>query len=277
VKPASTIYIFKKTVKIFMQRKGAPAMQKITIRGIRFDNVDMDGALRLAHNALEKEGVACVVTPNAEIAQMCIEDAALAEIINDADIVLPDGAGVVMAAGILKTPLRGKVAGVEFGDNVLSIAADMGTPVFFLGGKPGVANTAAKNLRAKYPALQIAGTNDGYFTKSGTENDAVIEKINASGAEILFVCLGAPLQEKWLHENKMKLQHVRLAACLGGSLDIYAGTVKRAPKFLIKAHMEWLYRLLREPKRIGRMMKLPKYIAGACREKFRRKKQPEKQ
>ena len=247
-------------------------MQKITIRGIRFDNVDMDGALLLAKGALARGSVTAVVTPNAEIAQMCIEDAALSEIINAAEIILPDGAGVVMASGILGTPLRGKVAGVEFGENVLSMAADMGKSVFFLGGRPGVADTAAEKLRTKFPALQISGTSDGYFEKSGAENDAVIDKINASDAEILFVCLGAPLQEKWLHENKMKLTHVRLAACLGGSLDIYAGTAKRAPKFFIKVHMEWIYRLIKEPKRIGRMMKLPKYIAGAYRDARKMKK-----
>lgn len=262
------------TTRIFNHSfgKGALSMQKITIRGIRFDNVDMDGALLLAKAALENEGVTSVVTPNAEIAQMCLEDTSLSEIINAAEIILPDGAGVVMASEILGTPLRGKVAGVEFGENVLSMAADMEKSVFFLGGRPGVADTAAEKLRGKFPALQIAGTNDGYFEKSGAENDAVIDKINASDAEILFVWLGAPLQEKWLYENKTRLTHVRLAACLGGSLDIYAGTAKRAPKFFIKAHMEWFYRLIKEPKRIGRMMKLPKYIAGTYRDAHKIKK-----
>lgn len=247
-------------------------MQKTTIRGIRFDNVDMDGALRLAEEALESGRTVSVVTPNAEIAQMCIEDAAFAEMINSADIILPDGAGVVMAANILGTPLRGKVAGVEFGENVLALAAERGKSVFLLGGKPGVADIAAQKLRTQYPALQIVGTHDGYFTKAGAENDAVLQKINASGAEILFVCLGAPLQEKWLYKNKDKLPRVRLAACLGGSLDIYAGTAKRAPSFFIRAHLEWLYRLIKEPKRIGRMMKLPKYIAGTYVHKHRKKK-----
>ena len=123
----------------------------------------------------------------------------------------------------------------------------------------------------------IFARSDGYFDKSGAENEAIVEAVNTSEAQILFVCFGAPLQETWIYANKNKLTHVRLAACLGGSLDIYAGTAKRAPAFFIKAHLEWLYRLLKEPKRIGRMMRLPKYIAGACAERLKRKKQTEKQ
>ena len=251
-------------------------MKKITVRGIPFNNVTMAGAIALAEKALEAPEVTVVVTPNAEIAQMCVEDAATAQIITAADIILPDGAGIIMASEILGTPLREKVAGVEFGEQIIAIAAEKGYRVFLLGGKPGVADLAAKKLREKYPALQIAGTQDGYFAKSGAENDAVIEEINASGAQILFVCLGAPLQEKWIYENKKALYTVRLAACLGGSLDVYAGVVKRAPKFFIKARAEWLYRLMKEPKRLVRMMKLPKYIRGAKKEAKAKKRAAKK-
>lgn len=247
-------------------------MSKQTVRGIRYDNVDMEGALSLAKNLLKTNGVGIVVTPNAEIAQLCLEDQNVAEIIRRADIVLPDGSGVVLAAKILGTPLQGKVAGVEFGEALLSLAAKNNIGVYLLGGKPGVAQAAAEKLKTQLPTLDIRGIHDGYFDKSGSENEAVIEEINTSQAQILFVCLGAPLQEKWLDANKEKLTHVRLAACLGGSLDIYAGTAKRAPTILIKAHMEWFYRLIKEPKRIGRMMRLPKYIAGACAERLRGKK-----
>ena len=252
-------------------------MSKQTVRRICYDNVDMEGALSLAKDLLQAQGVSTVVTPNAEIAQMCLENACLAQVINDSNIVLPDGSGVVLAAKILGTPLRGKVAGVEFGEKLLSIAAQEGLGVYLLGGKPGVAQNAAEKLKIQFPDLDIRGVHDGYFDKSGAENEAIVEAVNTSEAQILFVCFGAPLQETWIYANKNKLTHVRLAACLGGSLDIYAGTAKRAPPFFIKAHLEWLYRLLKEPKRIGRMMRLPKYIAGACAERLKRKKQTEKQ
>lgn len=252
-------------------------MSKITVRKIRYDNVDMEGALRLAENALRSDSMHTVITPNAEIAQMCLEDASILEIINTSDIVLPDGAGVILASKILGTPLREKVAGVDFGEKLLSLAAREGHGVFLLGGKPGVAEAAAKKLKSNFPLLDIRGSHDGYFEKSGPENEAVLQSINDSGAHILFICLGAPLQEKWLYANKEKLLHIRLAACLGGSLDIYAGTVKRAPKCFINMHMEWFYRLLKEPKRIVRMMKLPKFVAGTYVDRLRNRKKKQEE
>ena len=235
-------------------------MKKINIYGIPFDNVTMAEAVALAEDELQKKGTSVVVTPNAEIAEMCIEDETVNQIILSAEIILPDGAGIITAAEILGTPLKEKVAGVEFGMELIRHAEKHGYSLFFLGGKPSVAETAAERLKATYKNLKIAGTHDGYFTKTGAENDAVIEEINASNADILFVCLGAPMQEIWSMKNRERLTSVRLIACLGGSLDIYAGTAKRAPKIFIKLRLEWLYRLLREPKRLGRMMKIPKYL-----------------
>lgn len=247
-------------------------MEKINIRGIPFHNVTMAEAVDLAEKELQKEGVSVVVTPNAEIAQMCLEDKSIRDIITKAEIILPDGAGVIMAAEILGTPLKEKVAGVEFGMELISRAEKQGHSLFFLGGKPTVAKNAAEKLKAIHPNLKIVGTHDGYFEKKGAENDAVIEEINRSNADILFVCLGAPAQEKWIMANREKLTSVHLAACLGGSLDIYAGTAKRAPKIFIKLRLEWFYRLLREPKRLGRMMRLPQYIKGAKKESRQNKK-----
>lgn len=247
--------------------------RKIDIRGIYFDNVAPEECEAIIKELLSNDGAACAVyTPNAEIAQACVEDADLCRIINSAGLILPDGVGVIKAAKILGTPLRGKVAGVEFGEKTLEIAARESKKVFFLGGKPGVADEAAKNMREKHVGLDICGTNDGYFKKSGEESDAVVSKINDSGADVLFVCLGFPAQEKWIYENKAKLQDVKMCLALGGSLDVYAGTAKRAPKIFIKLGLEWLYRLIKEPKRIGRMMKLPKYLFGTYLYKLKRKK-----
>ena len=243
-------------------------MKKIQIRGLAFDDVTMEGAVFLASRAWANKKTLSVFTPNAEIAQLASENEEIRDLLNRADILLPDGAGVVLAAKILKTPLTEKVAGVDFGENILKLAVREGYPVFFLGGKPGIAALAAEKQREKFPALSIVGTHDGYFEKDSEENDAVIRQINESGAEIVFVCFGAPAQEKWIEENKNRLPNVRLLAGLGGSLDIYAGTVRRAPECFIRARLEWLYRLFREPRRLGRMMKLPKYIGGACRERF---------
>lgn len=241
-------------------------MEKIVVRGIPFDKVTISQALDLAKDALKKESITIVVTPNAEIAQMCIENETIANTIKSADIILPDGAGVLLASEILGTPLPEKVAGVEFGEKLLSFAAESGYRVFLLGGKHGVAEIASRNLQEKYPSLFIAGTHDGYFEKEGKENDDVIRAILRAKTDILLVCLGAPLQEMWITQNKEALAEIRLAACLGGSLDVYAGIVKRAPNFFIRMRAEWLYRLIKEPKRLRRMMKLPQYILGAKKE-----------
>ena len=236
--------------------------EKINIRGVNFLNVTLDEAAKVGEEMLCGDKVCTVFTPNAEIVQLCIEQNEYYDLYNGGDMVVAVGAGVVKAAKILGTPVKGKVAGVELGEKMLEYCAKSGDGVFFLGAKPGIAELAAKNMAEKYQGLKIAGTNDGYFKKEGEESDAIVEKINASSAKLLFVCLGVPVQEKWITDNKDKLTAARMCMCLGGSLDVYAGTVKRAPKIFIKLSCEWLYRLLKEPKRIGRMMKLPKFLIG---------------
>jgi N-acetylglucosaminyldiphosphoundecaprenol N-acetyl-beta-D-mannosaminyltransferase len=126
-------------------------------------------------------------------------------------------------------------------------------------------------MSAKYPGVVFCGTNNGYFDKSGEENEKIKENIRQSGAEVLFVCFGAPAQEKWIIKNRGDLGGVKLMLGLGGSLDGYAGAAKRAPKLFIRLGLEWFYRLLCDPKRIGRMMKLPKFYLGTWKYKLLKK------
>lgn len=238
-------------------------MEKIKIRGVIFDNVDMSQALERCRGWLTDPGrknPAVIHTPNAEIVQLCVEQPEMRGLINSADLIIPDGSGVILASKILGRPLKkGKVAGVELSERVVAMCAELGLGVFILGGKPGVPQTAADKLREKYPNLIIAGVRDGYF-----KDDAeVIAEINRSAAAFLIVCLGVPKQEKWIAAHKNELC-VKLAGGFGGSVDIFAGTAKRAPKIFVKLGLEWFYRLLREPKRIGRMMKLPKFVFGTA-------------
>ena len=232
---------------------------KQDILGLQFDNVTMEEALTLGEGFLEGGKAAVVVTPNAEIGYDAAKDAEYCALLNRADLILPDGAGVVLAAKLRKTPLKQKVAGIDFAKNMLSVFARRGTKLYLLGSKPGVAEQAAKKMQEMAPGLVICGTADGYFQ----EEDPVVEKINAAGAEALFVCLGAPKQEKFMFAHQNELKTVRLMAGLGGSLDGFAGNVKRAPDWMIKTNLEWLYRLSKEPKRLGRMMRLPKYLVKA--------------
>ena len=234
---------------------------KKEVMGVSFDNVTMDEALERAKEILAGDRAAYVVTPNAEIVYETMQDPALRDLVNGADLVLPDGAGVVLASKILKDPLKEKVAGVDFADNLLGVLAQTGGSVYLLGSKPGIAELAAEKMLAKHPGLTIAGMADGYFK----DEAPVVEKINAVKPDVLFVCLGAPKQERFMVNHQSELQ-VKLMAGLGGSLDSFAGTVKRAPRWMINCSLEWLYRLIKEPKRFRRMLRLPKFLwAVVCR------------
>ena len=242
---------------------------RICVRGVFFDNVTLDEAAQLLRAAArENRSGVSVFTPNSEIVQLCIEDASLRDTINEGGLIVPDGIGVIKAARILGTPLKGKVAGVDLGRRVMAFAAEDGQPVALVGGKPGVAEEAASALQAAYPGLNICLTADGYFKKEGEENEAVLSRIRESGARIVFVCFGAPAQEKWIAANRDKLPEVNVLLGLGGSLDVYSGRVKRAPAIFVRLGLEWLYRLLKEPKRIGRMMNLPKFYFGTWKYKL---------
>lgn len=239
---------------------------KIDVMSVQFDNVTMDEAVAKAAEILPlKKGAYCV-TPNAEIAWEAMHDEGFRKIVNDADLVLPDGAGVVLGAKILKRPLKGKVAGIDFADRLAGYLAENGGSLYLLGSKPGIAEMAAENLCKKHPGLRIAGMQDGYFK----DEAPVVEKIREARPDVLFVCLGAPKQEKFMVNHQKELP-VGLMIGLGGSLDGFAGTVKRAPKWMIRCNLEWLYRLIKDPKRIGRMMRLPKFVL-ACFDQRRRER-----
>ena len=194
------------------------------------------------------------------MAYEALHDESFRAILNEASLVLPDGAGVVLGAKILKTPLKEKVAGIDFAANLLGVLEETGGRLYLLGGKPGIAEQAAENMKKTHPKLCICGTADGYFK----DEAPVIARINEARADVVFVCLGAPKQERFMHDHRTEL-NVRLMIGLGGSLDGFAGTVRRAPKWMIRLQLEWLYRLLREASRIGRMMRLPKFVFAAWR------------
>ena len=236
---------------------------KLDIMGLRFDNVTMDEAIARAGELMARPGAAWAVTPNAEIAYEALRDESLRALLNSADLMLPDGAGVVLAAKLLGTPLKGKVAGVDFAARLLRELAAQGRTLYLLGGKPGIGEKAAEAMRRQNPALSVCGIADGYFK----DEAPVVEAINAAGADVLFVCLGAPKQERFMAEHRQEL-NVKLMIGLGGSLDAFAGTVKRAPRWMIRMNLEWLYRLLKEPKRFKRMLRLPKYLLAVP--KYRR-------
>ncbi|MCI8970219.1 MAG: WecB/TagA/CpsF family glycosyltransferase [Oscillibacter sp.] len=238
---------------------------RINVLGVGFDNVTMDEAVARGMELLHSPGTHYVVTPNPEIVEVCRENLAARQAVNGADLVLPDGVGVVKGAGMLGTPLKEKVPGIEFAAGLMERMAAEGLSLYLLGAKPGVAEAAGERLAARYPGLKIAGTRDGYFQEDGP----VLEDIRQSGADCVFVCLGAPKQELWMAKHG-KAAGARLLCGLGGSLDVFAGVVERAPKFWSDHGLEWFYRLCSDPRRAGRMMKLPLFLVHVQKEKRRR-------
>ncbi|MCL2402194.1 MAG: WecB/TagA/CpsF family glycosyltransferase [Oscillospiraceae bacterium] len=227
----------------------------IDVLGVKFDALTMQQAVSQACEIMDSGEKAYVVTPNPEIVWLCRKDESLREIVNAAGLVLPDGIGVILGASVLGTPLCERIAGIDFAEVLFAEMAMVGKSVYLFGAKPGIAEEAGRRLGEKYPSLIIAGTSDGYFD----DDTPIIESINAAKADLLLVCLGSPRQERWMAENLDKLD-VKLMAGLGGSLDVFAGAVKRAPVFFQRFGLEWLYRLIKQPRRIVRMIKLPLFM-----------------
>lgn len=203
------------------------------------------------------------------------KDEALADLIREADLVIPDGIGLVYASKFLGKPLNERVTGIDFADAALKKLSEQGKSAYFLGSKPdggngiSVARMAAEKKMAEYPGLVVSGARDGYFKED--EEEAIVEDINASGAELLLVALGSPKQEKFIYKHQHRLVNVKAAIGVGGSLDVWAGTLKRAPEFYQKHGLEWLYRLIQEPSRYKRMAAIPLFMVKVVMTKGRKK------
>ncbi len=253
------------------------AVQTIPLHGLHISNITMAQPLDAILDAIPARsgsmGPFTIFTPNAEIVMQSVRTPALRSLLNSADLLLPDGAGVVLGAKILGTPLKEKVSGIDVAKGLLTRGRKQKLRFFLFGGKPGVAEQAAIHMLSDYPGIQIVGTRNGYFDPADTP--AIVEQINRSRADIAFVCLGAPKQEQWIMENRDVLA-CGAALGLGGSLDVFAGTGRLAPEWMRRAGLEWLFRLVREPRRWRRMLDLPRFVLLTFKVKWagRQKKTP---
>lgn len=229
----------------------------VNVLGVPVDSITMQEAVGIIKTFLDRETASSIYTPNAEIIMAAQRDSSLKEILIQADMLIADGAGVVLASKLLKVPVPEKVSGVDLVKRAFAMDYHRKLRVFIFGAKPGVAEIAAGNIQRNYPNVEIVGCRNGYFSK--TEEDEIIELINSSGPDILLVGLGAPQQENWIHRNKPRL---KAKACMGigGSIDVIAGTVALAPEVMRRNGLEWLFRLYKEPRRYKRMLDLPRFV-----------------
>lgn len=233
-------------------------MRKIKeIAGINIDDISMEQAVERIYEFIALNENHSVFTPNAEIMMDGITNKDMKAILNGADMLVADGAGVVLASKILGKAVTEKVSGFDLVKNLLAESSKRPIKFYLFGGKPGIPEKANANIICDYPGAEVVGTRNGYFSKE--DEASIIEEINKSGADVLLVCLGAPKQELWITENKSRLK-VKASLGVGGTLDVLAGNVKLAPDFFRNNGLEWLYRLYKEPWRFKRMLRLPKFI-----------------
>lgn len=232
--------------------------EPVKILDVPVHPLTMQEAVSVLEESIANGEQAFVVTANAEIIMMCQQDAEYKKIVSqDAQLVLADGAGAVWAGRHLGYKVPERVAGFDLYCNLLKEAAVKGYKAYFFGGSPGIAEAAKAKSEELYPGVQVVDCRNGYFQEE--ESQAIIDEINASGADMLFAALGAPKQEKWLVRYRDQLKPKVLMG-IGGSFDVFAGKMERAPKWMQDASLEWLFRLYKQPSRFMRMMALPKFV-----------------
>ena len=246
--------------------------KRTRILNIPVDMVNEREAMEIFRELMKTKNCSVIVTPNSEIIVSASKDQELKRMIEQADLIIPDGIGLVYASRIMGVPLKERVTGIDFLNGILSYLEETGESIFFLGSKPGdgvnpgVAETAAEKMKEKHKRLAIAGIHHGYF-KEADEKD-IVRAINDSGADFLCVAMGSPKQEKFVDRWRNELA-VKCTIGVGGSLDVWAGTLKRAPEFYRNHGLEWLYRLIQEPSRYKRMAALPLFMIKVVVSRFK--------
>ena len=229
----------------------------VEILGVPVASLTMGEAVEQAERWMDERHGALIATANAEMIMNATRDEELLEILRAADLVVPDGAGTVWAAHHLGHEMPERVAGYDLTQELLKRAPEKNRRVFFFGSAPGVAEKAKQKAEAMYPGIQVVGVRNGYFSEE--EVPAIIREIREAQPDLLLAALGVPKQEKWLKKYKEKLE-VPVSIGVGGTLDVMAGTAKRAPVWMQKAKLEWLFRGILQPKRAGRLLALPKFV-----------------
>ena len=231
--------------------------ERVNILGVDVDAVTMAEAVNVVRHAMDTRAGVMVATANAEMLMRATHDEELRRILNASALVVPDGAGTVWAARHLGHAMPERVAGYDLAQELLRCAPAEGRRVYFFGSAPGVAEKAKAKAEQLYPGIEIVGVRNGFF--SPADNAAIIAEIRAARPDLLLVALGVPKQEKWIAAHLAELD-VPVAIGVGGTLDVMAGVMKRAPLWMQKAKLEWLFRGLMQPKRAGRLLALPKFV-----------------
>ncbi len=241
---------------------------KTDILGVKVDVITYDETVKLLLKYLTIDKNHLLVTPNPEMIVEAKNNAEFKNILNSADLVIPDGIGVVFASKLNKAKIKERVPGCDITFSILDKIKDKDFSVYILGAGKNVAEVAKKNMEEKFPGINIVGTHDGYFDEVEEKN--IVNEITDKKPDILLVGLGMVKQESWAYKYKDTLP-VKVTACIGGTIDVMAGNVKRAPQIFIKLNLEWFYRLLKQPSRFFRILKIPVFVFLCVKSKILKK------
>ncbi|MFD1472733.1 WecB/TagA/CpsF family glycosyltransferase [Companilactobacillus mishanensis] len=237
---------------------------RINILGTEFDNFTEDQFHKYLNEDLDNHSNKFIVTPNPEIVLSARKNTRFSNIVNNADYVIPDGIGIIKGANNLGTPMHGRITGFDTLMYLVKTANDKKLKVYLLGAKPEVIKASADRIKREFTGIDLVGYHDGYFD----DDKKIAEDIAAKKPNIVLVALGSPKQEYFI--NQFRDLNPAIWIGVGGSFDVFSGTKKRAPKIVQKLSLEWLYRLLKEPTRIGRMAAIPRYMTLIRKEKKNR-------
>jgi len=242
-------------IKPFQSEEIMGKRHTVNILGVNFDNVTMNEAVNLGLSFFEGTSKHAIYTPNPEIVMAALENDDLKKSLNEGSLVIPDGIGVVIGSRIIGKALKERVAGYDFVQQLFGQLRHTNKTIYFFGSKEGTAELAAQKMMDKYPGLNIVGVHHGYVK----DTTVIEEEINRLKPDLVLVGLGAPRQEAWISAHKEHL-NTKVLIGVGGSMDVMSGLVKRAPKLFIRLHLEWFHRLITQPSRFFRMLKLPQFL-----------------
>lgn len=233
--------------------------ETVKILGVEIDNITLEESGRITKELIQNSNKNCtlIVAPNVEFIMQAQKDKEFFDILSEAKLATPDSVGVEIAGKLQKKPFKERIPGQAYFRKVLEVGEKEGWTFYLLGGKGDTVEKTIDNVKKIYPDLNIIGSHEGFFEKDSEQE--VIDEINKLQPNVLFVAMGAPAQEKWIYEHKDELK-VDVAAGQGGTFDYEAGNIRRAPKWIQKIGIEWLWRLILQPSRITRMIVLPIYL-----------------
>jgi N-acetylglucosaminyldiphosphoundecaprenol N-acetyl-beta-D-mannosaminyltransferase len=236
----------------------------VSIYGIRVCKLNKQQTIEWLVQAIENRQTTQVITANPIMLMTALEQPKYMAMMQRAELIVPDGAGLVWAASYIGKPVAEKVAGIDLMHELLALGEVKGWRIYLLGASPEIIQVTAGKLIERYPRLQLVGVRDGYFEVN--EDEAIVRHIRETAPDILLVGRSADKQEPWIDQYKEQLG-VPVIMGIGGSFDVLSGKLKRAPKLFIRFRLEWFYRLLQEPWRYRRMLLLPKFVVKVIRDK----------